>query len=99
MQGLKQGVKGTNTMTFIHKHEIPQERHKDVTYICFVCSVQTEKKEPNRTCATIGGNLINDPDDVGTPTTDLLLIKSFSTVLYQHQRHNSQMQTPQTFTL
>ena len=62
-------------MTFIHKHEVPQGIFKDVTYICFVCSVWTEKKEPNRRCATISGNLINYPDDVGTPTEDLLLIK------------------------
>ena len=39
--------------------------------------VRTEKDEPNRTRATFGGNLIHYPDDVGTPTADLLLIKIF----------------------
>ena len=34
-----------------------------------------EKKEPNRTRAMLGGNLVNYPDDVGTPTANLLLIK------------------------
>ena len=36
-----------------------------------------ETKEPNWTRATVGENLINYPDDVGTPTADLLLIKIF----------------------
>jgi hypothetical protein len=48
-----------------------------VTYIKFVCNVQTEKKDPYRTRATIGRNLINYPEDVGTPTANLLLIKIF----------------------
>eukprot|EP00956_Cyclotella_meneghiniana_P007050 scaffold9575_cov44-Cyclotella_meneghiniana.AAC.1 len=39
--------------------------------------VQTEKEEPNQTRAIFGGNLIHYPDDVGTPTADLLLIKIF----------------------
>eukprot|EP00804_Cyclotella_cryptica_P003430 CCRYP_002088-RA/>CCRYP_002088-RA protein AED:0.24 eAED:0.23 QI:0/0/0/1/1/1/2/0/894 len=38
---------------------------------------RTEKKELNQTRATLGGNLINYPDDVGAPTADLLLIKIF----------------------
>ena len=76
-QGIKGRVKATNTIEFIHKSEVPQDRFKDVTYIKFVCTVRTEKKEPNRTRATMGGNLINYPDDVGTPTANLLLIKIF----------------------
>ena len=42
-----------------------------------MCQVCTEKKALDRTRATLGGNLINHPDDVGTPTTDLRLIKIF----------------------
>ncbi len=64
-------------MRFIHKHEILADRLKDVTYIKFVCTVQTEKKNPNQMQATMGGNLINYPDDVGAPTASLLLIKIF----------------------
>jgi hypothetical protein len=60
-----------------HKWEIPADRLKDVTYIKFVCNIQTEKKDPNRTRATMGGNLINYPDDVDIPTANLLLIKIF----------------------
>ncbi len=46
-----------------------------MTYIKFVCTVQTKKKSPHQTRTTMGGNLINYPDDVGTPTAYLLLIK------------------------
>jgi len=64
-------------MRFIHKHEIPVDRLKGVTYIKFVRTIRTEKKDPNRMRAKMGGNLINYPDDVGVPTANLLLIKIF----------------------
>ena len=54
---------------------MPQNRFKDATYIKFVCTIRTEKKDPYCTRATMGGNLVNYPDDVGTPTANLLLIK------------------------
>jgi hypothetical protein len=48
---LAQGVGGriddTNTTFFIHKHEISQDRLKDVTYIKFVSSIRTEKEDPH----------------------------------------------------
>ena len=76
-QGIGGRIKGTDTIRFIHKRDIPTDRMKDVTYVKFVCNVRTEKKDPNRTRATMGGNLINYPEDVGTPTANLLLIKIF----------------------
>ena len=76
-QGIGGRIKGTDTIRFIFKHEVPQDRFKDVTYIKFVCTIRTEKKDPYRTRATMGGNLINYPNDVGTPTANLLLIKIF----------------------
>jgi hypothetical protein len=76
-QGIGGRIEGTNTIEFIHKHEVPQNRFKDVTYIRFVSNVRTEKEEQNRVRATMGGNLVHYPDDVGTPTADLLLIKIF----------------------
>ncbi len=36
-----------------------------------------EKEDPHQIQATLGGNLIHYPDDVGTPIADLLLIKIF----------------------
>ena len=76
-QGVGRQIDGTNTIFFVHKHEIPQDRLKDVTYIKIVASVRTEKDDPYRIRATLSGNLIHYPDDVGTPTADLLLIKIF----------------------
>ena len=35
-QGVGGRVKGTDTIFFIHKHKIPQDRLKDVMYIKFV---------------------------------------------------------------
>jgi hypothetical protein len=34
-----------------------------------------EKKDPYRTRIMMGGNLINYPDDCGTPTADLFMVK------------------------
>jgi hypothetical protein len=76
-QGVGGSIDGTNTIFFIHKHEIPQDRLKDVTYIKFVLLIRTEKEDPHQIQATIGGNLIHYPDDVGTSTANLLLIKIF----------------------
>ena len=36
-------IKGTNTIKFDHKHEVPQKRMKDVTHGKFVCMVRSEK--------------------------------------------------------
>ena len=55
-------IDGTNTIFFVHKNEIPQDRLKDVTYIKFVASVRTEKYDPYRIRATLGSNLIHYPD-------------------------------------
>ena len=65
----------TNTIQFIRKEDIPQDCKKDVTYGSFVCSIRPEKKEKNRTRFTVGGDRINYPGAVATPTTDMLVIK------------------------
>jgi hypothetical protein len=45
-QGIGGRVKGTDTIKYIHKKDIPPDRLKDVTYIKFVCMVRTEKADP-----------------------------------------------------
>jgi hypothetical protein len=65
----------TNTIEFICQHEVPTERMKDVTYGQFVCTVQPEKAEPNRTRFTVGGDRINYPGKVATPTAEMLVAK------------------------
>ena len=74
-QGVGGRIKGTDTIKFISKDNIPEERFKDVTYGKFVCEVKQNKAETNRTRLTVGGNRINYPFDVGTPTVDLVLVK------------------------
>ena len=70
-QGLKDGrVKGTNTIKFIRKNQIPHDRRKDVTYGSFSCDMKPNKTEIHRTRLTAGGDRINYPEDVGTPMAD-----------------------------
>ncbi len=57
------------------KQEIPQARRKDITYGRIICTYRSEKKDPYRTRITMGENLINYPDNCGTPTADLLTVK------------------------
>ena len=65
----------TSTIQFIFKKDIPQDRRKDVTYGSFMCSVRPEKKEKNRTRFTVGGDRVNYPGAVATPTVDMLVAK------------------------
>ena len=74
-QGIPGKVEGTNTIFFIHKHQVPADRRKDVTRDRIVCTVRPEKEDPNRTRICVMGNLINHPGDNGTPTADLLTVK------------------------
>ena len=67
---------GTNTIVFIKKNQIPQDRAKDVTYDLITTLIRPEKlDEPNRTRLVAGGDRVHYPGDAGTPTADLLTIK------------------------
>ena len=65
----------TNTITFIIWKDIPNNRKKDVIYGKFICSVRPDKKENNRTRFSVGGDQIDYPGEVATPTTDILVSK------------------------
>ena len=77
---LFQGVGGrienpTNACHFVRKEQVPPDRLKDVQYGKFECTVRPQKvDEPNRTRLTIGWRG-HCPDDVGTPTAEMLLVK------------------------
>ena len=78
VQGLPDGrVNETNTIFFIHRNLVLKDRLKDVTYASFVCDLRPNKKETHCTRLTAGGDRINYPDDVGTPTADVTLAKTF----------------------
>ena len=55
--------------------DVPKERMKDVTYGQFVCMVRPEKAEQNRTRFVVGGDKINYPGEVATPTAEMLVAK------------------------
>ena len=74
-QGLPGIVDGTDTIDFITKGEVPNDRFKDCTYARIVTNYRPEKTDPNRIRITVGGNQINYPGDCGTPTADLLTVK------------------------
>ena len=65
----------TNTIRFIHERDVPKNRMKDVTYGQFVCTIRPEKAEQERTRFTVGGDRINYPGDVATPTAEMLVAK------------------------
>ena len=65
----------TNTCHFIKKEQVPKDRFKDVTYGKFECTERPQKAEKHRTRLVMGGNRINYPGEVGTPTAEMLLVK------------------------
>lgn len=72
-QGVGDRIKGTDTIRFISKTDVPAGRSE--TYARFVCDVRPQKEEKERTRLTVGGNLINYPGDVSSPTADLTTFK------------------------
>ena len=74
-QGVGGQIKGANTISFIHRHEVPKDRMKDVTHGQFVCNERPKKIVVNRTRFTIGGDRINYPCAIATPTAEMLVAK------------------------
>ncbi len=76
---LAQGIGGcfqdTNTIFFVHKDQVPPNRWKDLTYAKFVCELKPNKAKVHCTRLVVGGDKVNYPGDVGTPTADLTLVK------------------------
>ncbi len=72
---IRQLATTSETIFFIRKTEIPHHRRGNVTYGRIVCIYRKGKKDKYRTRITMGSNLINYPDNCGTPTADLLTVK------------------------
>jgi hypothetical protein len=72
-QGLKRGVKDTNTIKFIKKEDVPAER-KD-TYGSFVIDTKAHKEETERTRLTFGGDQIGYTGGKSTQTVGLTTAK------------------------
>ena len=74
-QGIPGEVDGTDTIVFIARGEVPEDRWRDVTYGRICANYRPEKDDPYRIRLTVGGNLINYQGDCGTPTADMLSVK------------------------
>ena len=72
-QGNIHGVTPTDTIEFIHFHQVPQDR--DVTYASFVCDHRPLKSEPWRVRIVVGGDKLSYNDDPGSPAASLLETK------------------------
>ena len=72
-QGVGGRIDGTDTIKFLHHHEMPTNRRP--TYARFICEIRPQKTEQERTRLTVGGNLIDYPDTVTTRTCDLVTFK------------------------
>ncbi len=68
-------MKGTDTIQFTRKEQVPLNRRKNVTYRSFSCDIKPNKEETEHTRLTAGSGCINYPDNVGTPTADVTLFK------------------------
>jgi hypothetical protein len=58
-QGVKTRIKGTNTINFIHRSQVPTGR--TVTYARFCANIRPQKEETHRCRITVGGNRIDYP--------------------------------------
>ncbi len=75
---LSQGVgtrmpSGTETIWWIRKHQVPSDRK--VTYGRIVATIRPQKSEPHRTRLTVGGDRLDYPGAVSTPTAKLTTAK------------------------
>ena len=61
------GLKGTNTVIFILKDQVP--KYKKVTYGKILCEVKPEKKEKKRTILTVVRNLLDLRGNISAPTS------------------------------
>ena len=93
VNGIRGRIKNpTNTIEFIFQHKVPTEQKRDVTYGQFVCTVQPEKAVPNQMRFTVGGDRINYPGKVATPTVEMLVAKMlFNSVISTNGAHFTTM--------
>jgi hypothetical protein len=84
-QGMPGCNTGTNTIVFIKKNQVLQNRAKDVTYGLITCLIRPEKiEEPNQTRLVAGGDRVQYPGDAGTPIAYLITVKTHK----QHHQHS-----------
>jgi hypothetical protein len=65
-----------DTIKFIRKDQVPNNRMKDVMYKSLNCNFKPNKEEKERTRLTTGGDRINYPGICGTLMADMILFKT-----------------------
>ena len=68
-----QMMTGSNTIHFIHPSQKPPDR--TATYLRIVANYRPQKEDPFRVRFTVGGNRIDYPGNVATPTAELATVK------------------------
>jgi hypothetical protein len=92
-QGIGNRGQGTNTIFFVHKHQVPFG--KTVAYTRTVCTVRPKRRKPtetNRKGITVRGNFIHDyPGCVSTEASDTDTVKLHwnSTLHTSHPMHDT----------
>jgi hypothetical protein len=94
-QGIKCGVKGTNTIKFISREDIPVGRK--ATYGSFVVDIKTHREETECTRLTVGGDQVECPGDadsnwIGITKIDLLIYPCRATSRQHYTNSNIQHQ-------
>ena len=64
---------GSNTIHFIHPSQ--KLANRTATYLRIVANYRPQKKDPYRIRFTVGGNRIEYPGNVSTPTAELATVK------------------------
>jgi len=105
LRPLANRIKGTGTLFFITKNQVPAGRK--VTYANFICNIRLQKDETHRVRMTAGGDQLDYPGDASSPTVSMLDAKIHinSTISDAHKgaRHlgldikNYYLGTPMTY--
>ena len=66
-------ILGNDALEFIPKHDVP--KNKTITYSRMVYDYRTLKKDKYMVGLTVGGNLLQYPEDIASPASSLLETK------------------------
>jgi hypothetical protein len=94
----KRQSQGNKHHLFIPKDNLPKDRMKDVMYKSFSYDLKLNKAETDQMRLTTGGDKISYPQDVGTPTADMTLVKMLLNSVISTKGEKCVMLDVKTFT-
>ena len=74
-QGVGKRVKGMDKILSIDYDDITSEHHIYIAYENIMVDYRPQKDDPNSTWLTVGGNIVEYPGDLITPTADTTAAK------------------------